>query len=318
MRNIGIILGICGLLLCAAPASADAPAMIPVQGHLAAADGTVVNDVFAVTFTIYSDSGGTTSLWSEEVSVNFVNGYFTAYLGTTVTLDLTTFRDNDALFLGIQVAGDDEMTPFELGTSPFAAFAQFSGTALDISDSAKLGLVSDVATQLNNDGSVHARYTDAEAVAAIQAENLGVPAGAVMSFASSTCPAGWLNANGASVDSATYPDLAAALGATGSFSLPDLRGEFVRGLDDGRGVDGGRPIMTAQGQDFKSFNVQNAQGPVGPPGYTHGPVTIEKSGLSSGPLFGGYWAQPAGLIRFQWDGSEVRPRNVALLYCIKT
>jgi microcystin-dependent protein len=81
----------------------------------------------------------------------------------------------------------------------------------------------------------------------------GVPAGAVMHFAMITPPTGWLKANGTAVSRTTYAALFAAIGTTfgvgdGSttFGLPDLRGEFVRGFDDGRTVDNGRVFGSAQ------------------------------------------------------------------------
>ncbi|MNZ14601.1 Phage Tail Collar Domain protein [compost metagenome] len=73
------------------------------------------------------------------------------------------------------------------------------------------------------------------------------PAGLVAHFARHTAPAGWLKANGAAISRIAYADLYAAIGETfGSgdgfttFNLPDLRGEFIRGWDDARGIDGGR------------------------------------------------------------------------------
>ena len=87
----------------------------------------------------------------------------------------------------------------------------------------------------------------------------GTPAGAVMTFARSTPPAGWLKANGVAVSRTTYADLFAAIGTTfgtgnGSttFNLPDLRGEFLRGWDDARGVDAGRAFGSWQDSDNKS------------------------------------------------------------------
>jgi len=69
--------------------------------------------------------------------------------------------------------------------------------------------------------------------------------GTVAFYAAKTCPSGWLEANGATVSSVTYPDLYAVIGDTfgGSppnFALPQLDGEFIRGWDNGRGVDAGR------------------------------------------------------------------------------
>ena len=74
-----------------------------------------------------------------------------------------------------------------------------------------------------------------------------VPSGAVLYFSGRTAPAGWLKANGAAVSRTAYAALFAAIGTTygagdgrSTFNLPDLRGEFLRGWDDGRGVDPGR------------------------------------------------------------------------------
>jgi microcystin-dependent protein len=56
----------------------------------------------------------------------------------------------------------------------------------------------------------------------------------------STLPPGWLYCNGTAVSQASYPDLWNAIGINfgahppqGQFYLPDLRGRFVRGVDDG-------------------------------------------------------------------------------------
>jgi len=88
--------------------------------------------------------------------------------------------------------------------------------------------------------------------------NLGL-VGSVTAFARSTAPAGWLKANGAAVSRTTYAALFAAIGTTfgvgdGSttFNLPDLRGEFLRGWDDARGIDSGRAFGTLQTDDLKS------------------------------------------------------------------
>ena len=86
----------------------------------------------------------------------------------------------------------------------------------------------------------------------------GIRAGTVAHFAANTPPAGWLKANGATVSRTLYAALFNAIGTTygvgdGSttFGLPDLRGEFVRGWDDARGIDSGRAIGTAQAQDIQ-------------------------------------------------------------------
>lgn len=87
------------------------------------------------------------------------------------------------------------------------------------------------------------------------------PASLVGYFARSSAPTGWLKANGAAISRTAYATLFAAIGTTygagdgaTTFNLPDLRAEFVRGLDDGRGVDAGREIGSAQAAAFQSHN----------------------------------------------------------------
>ena len=70
------------------------------------------------------------------------------------------------------------------------------------------------------------------------------PAGFPLPWPQATPPGGWLKCNGATFDKVKYPKLAMAYP---SGVLPDLRGEFLRGWDDGRGVDSGRNILSAQG-----------------------------------------------------------------------
>ncbi len=78
--------------------------------------------------------------------------------------------------------------------------------------------------------------------------------GAINVFISSTLPADWLECNGATVTRAAYPDLVTYLAgaAAASAVLPDLRGEFVRGWDNGRGLDAGRALYTVQAQSMLS------------------------------------------------------------------
>ncbi len=155
---------------------------------------------------------------------------------------------------------------------------------------------------------------------------IAMPAGAVTYFASATCPAGWIEANGAVVSRATYAGLFAALGTaygagdgSTTFGLPDYRGEFLRSWDAGRGLDSGRAVGSVQTADQRTFIAQNS-GPYASPSYTHSMSSyVPKDGNWSGDnLFGGYWSTPCGGIKFAWDNSsEIRPRNVALLVCLK-
>lgn len=141
------------------------------------------------------------------------------------------------------------------------------------------------------------------------------PAGLVAAFARTSAPTGWLKANGAAVSRTAYADLFAAIGTrfgagdgVNTFNLPEMRGEFIRGLDDGRGVDTGRTLGTAQADMLASHSHQLAN-------YKPVNANIVK------PIEGGAELSTVGLgtavSTNSTGGAETRPRNVALLYCIK-
>lgn len=87
-------------------------------------------------------------------------------------------------------------------------------------------------------------------------ENLGLgegsalPVGVPVPWPSATPPTGWLKCNGAPFSAEEYPELSKAYP---NLKLPDLRSEFIRGWDDGRGVDSGRALMSAQGDAIRNI-----------------------------------------------------------------
>ena len=159
--------------------------------------------------------------------------------------------------------------------------------------------------------------------------------GEIAFFASSTPPSGWLKANGAAVSRTTYAALFAAIGTTfgagdgrTTFNLPDLRGEFLRGLDEGRNIDRGRRLGTAQGDA-----IRNITGKLDGSAMGSGNQVLEGKMIASGAIGTTYqqrqWSGDQGgwgeqSVSFDFDASRVvptasenRPRNVALLACIK-
>lgn len=78
-----------------------------------------------------------------------------------------------------------------------------------------------------------------------------MPVGVPVPWSSATPPTGWLKCNGAAFTASQYPKLALAYPA---LRLPDLRGEFIRGWDDGRGVDSGRALLSAQGDAIRNIS----------------------------------------------------------------
>ncbi|WP_105464485.1 phage tail protein [Escherichia coli] len=80
-------------------------------------------------------------------------------------------------------------------------------------------------------------------------EGSALPVGVPVPWPLATPPAGWLKCNGAAFSSEMYPNLAKAYPTN---KLPDLRGEFIRGWDDGRGVDAGRALLRLQDDSFEA------------------------------------------------------------------
>lgn len=151
-----------------------------------------------------------------------------------------------------------------------------------------------------------------EAVPKQQLDAVGVPTGAVMAFVMFDAPTGWLVCGGQAVSRTTYAGLFAKIGTlfgagdgATTFVLPDLRGEFIRGLDSGRGVDPGRVLGTGQADELKSHThagrIPNA------------PINISADNLTR-------WVNDGNtaVATSATGGAETRPRNIALLYCIKT
>lgn len=151
------------------------------------------------------------------------------------------------------------------------------------------------------------------------------PSGMIGAFASLVPPTGWLKANGATVSRALYAELFSVIGTsynTGGetlleFRLPDLRGDFIRGWDDGRGVDVGRGFGSQQPSYAGSFTwqIRNDDGD----GETGSYRSV------SGVIIGGeqvyaydYGGNSFSPVKTTYvTPGDTRPRNVALLYCIK-
>jgi microcystin-dependent protein len=195
------------------------------------------------------------------------------------------------------------------------------------------GLTKRVAASVVRGGLVNA---DIDAAAAIVSTKLStatqeslVPAGAIMPFARSTAPSGWLACDGAEVAIATYGALATAIyvgdgdnadadlvygfktngsgtrSTTGThIKLPDLRGEFIRGWDNSRGIDSSRKNRSFQADELKSHTHEGVRRPASDGNGGSGIAA------SSAPTTSSERTAATG-------GAETRPRNVTALYCIK-
>ncbi len=81
-------------------------------------------------------------------------------------------------------------------------------------------------------------------------EGSALPVGVPVPWPTATPPAGWLKCDGRAFTKEQYPVLARAYP---TLRLPDLRGEFIRGWDDGRGVDAGRQLLSSQGDAIRNI-----------------------------------------------------------------
>ncbi|HHZ8012983.1 TPA: phage tail protein [Escherichia coli] len=139
-------------------------------------------------------------------------------------------------------------------------------------------------------------------------EGSALPVGVPVPWPSATPPTGWLKCNGADFSAEEYPELAKAYPTN---KLPDLRGEFIRGWDDGRGVDSGRTILSLQGDTFKAHDhyFQEIWGAAGPDG-TGGPYVVGADATGARINLKTIATNAPG-------GSETRPRNIAFNYIVR-
>lgn len=144
-----------------------------------------------------------------------------------------------------------------------------------------------------------------------------LPVGAPVAWPLATPPGGWFKCNGATFDKAQFPRLAAAYP---SGVLPDLRGEFLRGWDDGRGVDAGRALLAAQGDAIR--NLVGSIPCVAPYGFEQHVSGIlygmgmAKGGGSSETLANGYGIGVNASLSVP-TAAENRPRNIAFNYIVR-
>jgi len=183
----------------------------------------------------------------------------------------------------------------------------------------------------------------------------GVPTSAVFCVAVATVPTGYLECNGAAVSRTTYSALFAIIGTnygtgngSSTFNLPDLRGEFIRGFDNGKGTDSGRSIASSQSAQNASHNHSiSLSGTTSTASLTGSITKISETFQSGGGSASGVFTKTGGVNAGNTpsrvdtspaagvdlnashnhtfsasgtsgsQGSEARPRNIAMMYIIK-
>ncbi|HCN4687246.1 TPA: phage tail protein [Escherichia coli] len=132
-------------------------------------------------------------------------------------------------------------------------------------------------------------------------EGSALPVGVPVPWPSATPPTGWLKCNGAAFSAEEYPELAKVYPTN---KLPDLRGEFIRGWDDGRGIDSGRTLLSAQDGSIEAH------------GHDYNGVIYTSSGPSwANTTDAGHRAYSG--FTSSYGGSETRPRNIAFNYIVR-
>ncbi|HDV3489127.1 TPA: tail fiber protein [Escherichia coli] len=154
-------------------------------------------------------------------------------------------------------------------------------------------------------------------------EGSALPVGVPVPWPSATPPTGWLKCNGAAFSSEMYPKLAKAYPTN---KLPDLRGEFIRGWDDGRGVDAGRALLSIQtGMLEKHRHIVVANDGYDTKDEWELATIFKKTytqgrGLDASNTGGNLIPSPTLHSRGSignTGGSETRPRNIAFNYIVR-
>ena len=152
-------------------------------------------------------------------------------------------------------------------------------------------------------------------------EGSALPVGVPVPWPSATPPTGWLKCNGAAFSAEEYPELAKAYPTN---KLPDLRGEFIRGWDDGRKVDAGRALLSQQGDAMQKISGTVADNAMGLSASGSGAMTITGA---SGTTYYASAAASSSYIYYKTIGidsslvartaNENRPRNIAFNYIVR-
>ncbi|EEW2099936.1 tail fiber protein [Escherichia coli] len=159
-------------------------------------------------------------------------------------------------------------------------------------------------------------------------EGSALPVGVPVPWPSAKPPTGWLKCNGAPFSAEEYPKLAKAYP---KLKLPDLRGEFIRGWDDGRGVDSARLLLSSQAASILEHNHEMQ-------GWTGNPLMASDVYSSGSSVFAVQLSIGDGGLLYSWkDGSgttndskrmyrtnhvssgagDGSPRNIAFNYIVR-
>ncbi|EMA2224189.1 phage tail protein [Escherichia coli] len=159
-------------------------------------------------------------------------------------------------------------------------------------------------------------------------EGSALPVGVPVPWPSATPPTGWLKCNGAAFSPEEYPELAKAYPTN---KLPDLRGEFIRGWDDGRGIDTNRSLLSSQGDTIRNITgfINEVKGTIDTATFRlqTGTGAFALASQATRNIYnnlGTYETKNTPYTGFSFDASRVvptasenRPRNIAFNYIVR-
>jgi len=143
--------------------------------------------------------------------------------------------------------------------------------------------------------------------------------GQIVASASSNVASGFLECNGAAISRSSYAALFSVIGTlygagdgSTTFNIPDLRGEFIRGFDHGRGVDNGRQLSSFQTATAIRNHISNAV-------QQENDMIVNLDSGGTLPAFSGWGGNLNYSTGYGDPGlaGSIRPRNIAMMYIIK-
>ncbi|EPJ2578456.1 phage tail protein [Escherichia coli] len=229
------------------------------------------------------------------------------------------------------------------------AFVQAAITALINGAPATLDTLKEIAAAINNDPKFSTTINNAlsgkqpldetlthlsgKDVAGLLAylglgEGSALPVGVPVPWPSATPPTGWLKCNGAAFSAEEYPELAKVYPTN---KLPDLRGEFIRGWDDGRGIDTNRSLLSSQGDTIRNITgfINEVKGTIDTATFRlqTGTGAFALASQATRNIYnnlGTYETKNNPYTGFSFDASRVvptasenRPRNIAFNYIVR-
>ena len=285
-------------------------------GQMSAASASTISVPLTAALDIVYDPQTNTFIENETVPMvtGTTTGTAAAYtVTTTPTFDAATAQTRAQLIIHTGNANAGVASTIDINGTGAKPFKQSDSTGALVNAVTFAGQIVDV-------------VSNGTAWVMLDAVYQASDAGLIAFFASNSAPTGYLKANGAAISRASYATLFTAIGTTfgagnGSttFNLPDLRGEFIRGWDDGRGTDAARIFGSSQ----VSQNLSHDHGlktEAGTPGYGElvfpdypsSPWVERQLGNANDYAYAGF-----RVATFASGGNESRPRNIALLACIK-